>query len=1268
MAMNYRYSFDVVQLARFAAATLSTLICLPAIAQEAPAPSEAPEDEDVVVLSPFVVSTQRDQGYFAANTLAGSRMNTNIADLGASISVITKQEMEDTASTDINDVFRYQVNTEGSTSYTPATPAFRNDGFLDVSAGGTQGNSLSVFSNATANRVRGIGIPSSAINYYPSISQVPFDSYNIQSVEISRGPNSMLFGIGSPAGIVNQSTAQADVNKRNATVGVRFDDRGSFRGSLSFNHSLIDDKLGIYGAMVYDHRKFERKPSYDKTRRQYAAITYKPFPNTTIRANFENYRNDNRRPNTLTPRDFVTEWNLAGQPAYDPVNRQITVGGQVAGVYVTNASSPYAQTARDFIRSRPGYNPALRGTSATNFNGTDTNFSFYNGVAIFGQGALSTTAGFVAGQTASGNILFNPGIGFVSTGNQARPIMQIADGQLVNWFQPLYNRQYLTSWGTAAGPNVNPATFPALAAVWANSTWSDIFNRDYSQSAGWTGIGNGILSTVYRYPGVTDQSIYDWESVNVNAANFGLDRNRNINVEFEQRILDNLFFTAGWFGQDFDSATNYTIAQLNATTLFIDTNVNRVDGTPNPYFGKPYVEDFDPDQYVNQLVDDHYRAMLAWTPDFTHNDGWTRWLGRHQVLALWSKDESMATTFRRRLMFLESTSDAGKFRYLNNQNNMANGNPTGWNFQNTSQRRIYYLAAPGDPNGVVTRSSGEWNPITYAGDISVYDYANSQFNTVNMTTHFQTFDAGTGRNQRVVESISGGITSYLWDERLIATFGVRKDEYKARSTNTGLPRLLDAEGNEIAPAITNPQKWVNGIFQEDLLFNRWARWDELEGTTRTIGGVLRPFQKWASIENRAGNGSLWWQFIRDFGVSYNKSNNFNPPASAQGDFFGNQLPKPQGEGEDYGFQFTLFDNKLFARVTWFEASNENERFPSNPTANSRLELNLDTTLFRNWARTIAKINLGMDPTGPDFNLALPQAVEDQVQAAAATIWQQPYDYYASLPFGRNATRNADAEGVEAEVNYNPTRNWTMKFTFGKQDTKYSNVLKEYDAWFAVRNPIWQSAKASDYLLPAYQHLATYTRQGNNRPVDLTTFWTSYGYDDAARLDEPSGNTSVEAYYNINLNGQALFDRSLEGQSAPGQRKYRWSFLTSYTFSEGRLNGFSVGGAQRWEDKSVIGYLGQASGANLDPVTRAPLLDVGDISKPIYDSANYYTDLWIAYRRKIFDDKVGMTLRLNVNDVFESGGLQTVGVNFDGSPYAFRIEDPRQFILSATFDF
>ena len=74
------------------------------------------------------------------------------------------------------------------------------------------------------------------------------------------------------------------------------------------------------------------------------------------------------------------------------------------------------------------------------------------------------------------------------------------------------------------------------------------------------------------------------------------------------------------------------------------------------------------------------------------------------------------------------------------------------------------------------------------------------------------------------------------------------------------------------------------------------------------------------------------------------------------------------------------------------------------------------------------------------------------------------------------------------------------------------------------------------------------------------------------------------------------------------------------------------------------------------------------TKPVYDKARDSLSLFSSYRTKLFRNRVGTTFQLNVNNVVKSAGhLQPTAVNPDGSPWRFRIIDPRQFVLSATFD-
>src|SRR5262245_61503785 len=75
-------------------------------ASRTPAKTTAtPTEEEVVQLSPFEVSGAQDRGYQATATMSGTRLNTKIEDLAASLSVVTKQQLLDTAAVDINDVF-----------------------------------------------------------------------------------------------------------------------------------------------------------------------------------------------------------------------------------------------------------------------------------------------------------------------------------------------------------------------------------------------------------------------------------------------------------------------------------------------------------------------------------------------------------------------------------------------------------------------------------------------------------------------------------------------------------------------------------------------------------------------------------------------------------------------------------------------------------------------------------------------------------------------------------------------------------------------------------------------------------------------------------------------------------------------------------------------------------------------------------------------------------------------------------------------------------
>jgi hypothetical protein len=288
--------------------------------------------EGVTKLPPFEVeSSSHDIGYYTQNTTMGTRLNTNLSDLASSITVISKQQMTDTSSVNINDLFLYEASTEGTENWTDVGGAAKGTGYGDQISQTPQ----------EANRIRGLGAANVTRDYFISNPLMILDTYNLNDVEISRGPNSTLFGIGTASGIVNQSVETAVLNKDSNEVSIREGSFGDFRATMNFNRVLIPDKLAIAVAGLYaNEHDTAQEPAYNIQRREFATVTLKPFSSTTIRANVEYYDNPERMPNSITPADEVTPWLANGSPKWDPITYTATVNGVTSAPITNNALMP----------------------------------------------------------------------------------------------------------------------------------------------------------------------------------------------------------------------------------------------------------------------------------------------------------------------------------------------------------------------------------------------------------------------------------------------------------------------------------------------------------------------------------------------------------------------------------------------------------------------------------------------------------------------------------------------------------------------------------------------------------------------------------------------------------------------------------------------------------------------------------------------------------------------------------------------------------------
>src|SRR4051812_2035795 len=93
-------------------------------AQTAPtATTAAPKTNETIVLTPFQVSTDKDVGYAAGNTLSGGRVDTPLAVTPGSISVMTKEFMDDFNITDMNQAGSYSIGFDLGVSVPNSDPS-----------------------------------------------------------------------------------------------------------------------------------------------------------------------------------------------------------------------------------------------------------------------------------------------------------------------------------------------------------------------------------------------------------------------------------------------------------------------------------------------------------------------------------------------------------------------------------------------------------------------------------------------------------------------------------------------------------------------------------------------------------------------------------------------------------------------------------------------------------------------------------------------------------------------------------------------------------------------------------------------------------------------------------------------------------------------------------------------------------------------------------------------------------------------------------------
>ncbi len=1165
--------------------------------EETTAEETVEEDEEIETLSPFTVDANEQTGYLATSTLAGTRIKTNLSDVGSAISVMTTEFMQDLSGNDNESLLSYMVNSE------VGGPRGNFSGGVD--AGNPR--ELGLFGNPNNNtRIRGLSSADNTRNFFRT--DIPWDNYNVDRVDLQRGPNAILFGLGSPAGVVNASTNQATFDTFGRAV-VRFDQFASFRTALDYNYEILEDELAVRASLLVDRQKFRQDPAFEDDDRLYVAVKYAPRQLNSdsvrfeLRGSYEIGGVEANRPRSVTIQDKISGWFL---PETDSNGNPL--GGlnkRTFGVYTdmelkdTNLDTGILGQINTFVEgSGPWYN------SNAFQDGT------WARIRVANNGHLTSDGQVINENDINGSVFFR---------DQRRVVVMKSADRAGAIEAPFFTEGFYQD-ATIQDPSI-----------------FDFYNN--------------------LMDGPNKRSFRDWNAFELELTNTFWNDRIGYNIGYFNQQLD----TERWGIMGFPVESGYA--------LNIDINSTTFQNLPNPDAGRPYLN-LQPSSAGTGTGVTNRDALRAqafveldsreWLDGFLGDI-----IGLHRFTGLYATDNRDSDNRSHKLW------DYAPEAYTNDPNvsitqdsidNSINyylgpsltnaSSPAGANIgrinefiiPSTGTRNITvwdptWIADPsvnpGDPwAGVPTRSHDTQaeNPANYRGwvqrpteVVSFIDRGNGNFYAGQSALDYLA-TSGTLVNEEI-ESFVAVWQGYLWNDSIVGTFGYRKDkaentQFRAEPKPDGYPGHRGAFLHPDRYNLDDPQNfdptWGGPVL------------DELEVETKNWSVALHLHRVL---------GPRYDDLLPvNLSLYYNEGENFQP-AAGRFDAFGEPLPPPGGKTEDISALIATKDNRFSFRITKYETSVQNQR----ATGNIRELWRLQQAIFQPaWGKVRMQrgqwdIDSYTGTNGPDYmrNTIIPAWEEFELallqEFPLVTRWSSTGEWPINdigvtfrPPVGMTFTEDAISKGWEYEFIANPLPNWRISLNASQTEAIRDNVPGE--SFLAL------SSFIDEWFM--------------NTPAGEMPYWW---------INSPPVRDG--ALY-VPYRGQWLTLLSLNGQPQPEIREWRFNGVTNYTFTEGRLKGLGVGSGFRWLDKYAVDF---------PPTTDENGTVVRDLENPYLADSEFLIDLWASYVFNITDD-IRWRIQLNVYNAFGNNKLIPLNTDPFGNPQAVRIQEGRSWAITNTIDF
>ena len=269
-------------------------------------PTYAAEADDAAEVSGVVVTAPRNDTYRAERTTSATKTDTPLVNVPQSISVITDQLIRDQSMQTMADVLRY----------VPGATMGQGEGHRDAPT---------LRGNATTADFFVDGIRDD-VQYFR-------DLYNVERVEVLKGPNAMIFGRGGGGGVINRVIKKADGSAdRSATVELGSWAHRRFTADLSQPQSdqLAGRIVGLYERSE-SYRDFVSLERWGLT----PSVAWRGPTGLTASLSYEHFE-DNRTTDRGIP-SFAGRPSPAPRSAFfgDPDRSRATTNVDLANLAVT---------------------------------------------------------------------------------------------------------------------------------------------------------------------------------------------------------------------------------------------------------------------------------------------------------------------------------------------------------------------------------------------------------------------------------------------------------------------------------------------------------------------------------------------------------------------------------------------------------------------------------------------------------------------------------------------------------------------------------------------------------------------------------------------------------------------------------------------------------------------------------------------------------------------------------------------------------------------